>query len=427
MKCIQCQTDNKLKDRTANFGCCSSCNHQFAFEPTAMTTVKITDPMFKRTLDELSANNTLFFTEKQLTYFLDKRLRRSPMNSNIAFGIYVVTLLGCSFIFKIPLDSFMFIGGLFIYQCLEIKKLHKESTSRILDNRHRKSSANNLKKVGLFTLLVGIFASVVIAHSFPLFVVVVVTGMGAIYLGNRSLGLNIAQEMLFQPSESQGWLKRWQEVNGTIFRLLTPPSKKTGTAAVNPDVTAYSFDRLVVCQSAEVAQMLISNNFHFENNCAILSIGGYPEDIFDVAMQMLRRNADLKVYLLHDCSPQGMRMLHQLKSSDRWFKDSNVAIIDVGLTPSQVMISKSLFIQTSPKSAELANRIAPSEWIGLSLDEVSWLMAGNFVELESFTPQQLIQVLNLGIAGTRNILDGSDSYTSIGGYDSSIYAAESFG
>ena len=46
MKCINCQTDNKLKDRTANNGRCLRCNHQFAFEPTAMIGVKITDPMF---------------------------------------------------------------------------------------------------------------------------------------------------------------------------------------------------------------------------------------------------------------------------------------------------------------------------------------------------------------------------------------------
>jgi hypothetical protein len=274
-------------------------------------------------------------------------------------------------------------------------------------------------------LFLGILTSAA-THSFLLFVVAVLIGMGFIYLGNRSLGSNITQEMLFQHTDIQGWLKRWQEVNGTIFRLLSPPIKKTGTVTLSQDVTAYSFDRLVVCQTAEVAQMLIANNFHFENNCAILSIDGYPEDIFDVTMEMLRRNADLKVYLLHDCSPQGMRMLHQLKSSDRWFKNSNVAIIDIGITPNQVITSKSLFIQTSPKSADIAKRISPSEWTGLSLDEVSWLAEGNYVELESFTPQQLIQVLNRGIAGTRNILDGNDSYLPIGGSDG-YYGTESFG
>jgi hypothetical protein len=441
MKCIQCQIDNNLKDRTANFGRCSSCNHQFAFEPTAMATVKVTDPMFKRTLDELSANNTLFFTQKQLAYFLDKRLRRAPIGAGMGgCGLYIFmnvwfTLFFGGFgTFLIPIAAgmglklpffFSFVAANLIWQCITVWTLYASSISKKLDNQRRKSSAKNLRRVGLFVLLLGILTSAA-THSFLLFVAVVLMGMGFVYLGNRSLGLNITQEFMFQPNDIQGWLKRWQEVNGTIFRLLAPPDKQTGTAAINPDVTAYSFDRLVVCQTAEVAQMLIANNFHFENNCAILSIDGYPEDIFDVTMEMLRRNAELKVYLLHDCSPQGMRMLHQLKSTDRWFKSSNVAIIDVGITPNQVMTSKSLFIQTSPKSADIAKRISPSEWTGLSLDEVSWLAAGNYVELESFTPQQLIQVLNHGIAGTRNILDGSDSYLPIEGSDG-YYAAESFG
>jgi hypothetical protein len=441
MKCIQCQVDNNLKDRTANFGRCSSCNHQFAFEPTAMTTVKVTDPMFQKTLDELSANNTLFFTQKQLAYFLDKRLRRTPTGAGMGgCGLYIFMnvwftgFFGGFGTFLIPIVAgiglklpvfFSFVAANFIWQCIAVWSLYSNSVSTRLDDRQRKSSAKNLRILGLVILLLGIFASVV-ANSFILFVVAVLMGMGLIYLGNRSLGLNIIQEMIFQPNEIEGWLKRWQEVNGTVFRLLSPPSKKTGTAAVNPDVTAYSFDRLVVCQTAEVAQMLISNNFHFENNCAILSIKGYPEDIFDVTMEMLRRNADLKVYLFHDCSPQGMRILHQLKTSDRWFKDNNVAIIDVGLTPNQVMTSKHLFIRTSSQSAQKAQQISPSEWTGLSLDEVTWLTEGNYVELESFTPQQLIQVLNRGIAGTL-VLDDSDSYTTIGGYDGSIYAAESFG
>ena len=38
MKCIRCDTDNNLKDRTANVGRCKACSHSFAFEPTAMPT-----------------------------------------------------------------------------------------------------------------------------------------------------------------------------------------------------------------------------------------------------------------------------------------------------------------------------------------------------------------------------------------------------
>ena len=34
--------------------------------------------------------------------------------------------------------------------------------------------------------------------------------------------------------------------------------------------------------------MLLANNFHFENNCAILSIEGYPPNVFETVRAMLK-------------------------------------------------------------------------------------------------------------------------------------------
>ena len=60
----------------------------------------------------------------------------------------------------------------------------------------------------------------------------------------------------------------------------------------------------------------------------------------------------------------------------------------------------------------------------LSTEELEWLEAGKFVELESFPPQKLIQVLNRGIVGSLN-LDSDSSSVSVG--DTGVYATESFG
>ena len=194
-----------------------------------------------------------------LTYFLDKRLRRSPMTTGMSsgclylfmnvwftgfFGGFSMALMLMAMEIGIKLPAFFtFVAANFVWQGITIWGLYKSSISIKLDHRQRKSNAQNLRKIGLLLLLVGIPISVFIAPSFILVIAAVLMGMGAIYLSNRSLSTNITQEVLFQPDEIQGWLKRWQEVNGTIFRLLAPPIKKTGTTAVNPDVTAYSFDR----------------------------------------------------------------------------------------------------------------------------------------------------------------------------------------
>ncbi|MEH2331176.1 hypothetical protein [Nostoc sp.] len=42
-----------------------------------MSNVQITDPFFAKAIADISVNDTLFFTPKQLLYFLDNRLRKS--------------------------------------------------------------------------------------------------------------------------------------------------------------------------------------------------------------------------------------------------------------------------------------------------------------------------------------------------------------
>jgi len=77
MKCIQCETDSNLKDRIANHGRCKYCKHPFAFEPTTMEAkIRFTDGFFAKALADISANNTLYFTRRQLLYLLEKRLVR---------------------------------------------------------------------------------------------------------------------------------------------------------------------------------------------------------------------------------------------------------------------------------------------------------------------------------------------------------------
>jgi hypothetical protein len=50
-------------------------------------------------------------------------------------------------------------------------------------------------------------------------------------------------------------------------------------------------------------------------------------------MEMLRRNPDLKVYAIHDSSPKGVSLINHLRNSERWFLNSSVTIIDIGLFP----------------------------------------------------------------------------------------------
>jgi DNA-directed RNA polymerase subunit RPC12/RpoP len=368
MKCIRCGTENNLKDRTANQGRCKNCNHPFVFEPTAMDSkVRFTDPFFTKVLSDISVNNTLHFTPKQLFYLLEKRLTRKKNAANAGGTV------GCGFIL-------IFIG-FFLVQ----------------------------SGIGWAAIIIGV-----------LFLVVAWWQSQQPPKSPRILTIT--------PAMAEDWLTRWSRVNSPPEKLLLPVLTESTPININPEITNYSFDRLVVCDSEAIARMLIANNFHFENNCAILTISGYPQNIFDTTMQMLRRNLELEVYALHDCSPTSIELVHRLRTDPNWFADSNIAIIDVGLLPRQIIAAqRNISIQNTSESAQLAEILA-SELPHLLTDgEWEGLKSGNFVELESFTPQTLIQILNRSIASSKeaNIEDGSliligDS----GGY---IYTTDSFG
>lgn len=365
MKCIQCGTDNKLRDRTANQGRCKNCNHQFAFEPTSMTGVKFTDPVFANAIADLSANDILFFTPKQLFYFLDKRLNRKFRN------------------------------------------------------------ARKLPAIGIF--IWGFIASIIFKSGLLFFIGVVVGLVLIVWRTRQRTPKAGVQQFIITPNQFQNWVERWTELNN-IAKMLPSPRTESLPATISSDISDYSFDRVVVCDSPAIAQLLIANNFHFENNCAILSITGYPQNIFDTVMQMLRRNSDLKVYALHDASPRGVRLIHRLRTNPKWFKNSNVTIYDLGLLPRQILKSPNVFVQATDESAQQAKQLPAAVRQDLTKEELEWLEAGKLVELESFTPQKLLQVITQGIAKSQ-APDSSDGLVPVdgGGSHVFIFAADSFG
>lgn len=438
MKCIKCNTDNNLKDRTANQGRCLRCNHRFAFEPTSMGKEEFTDGFFAKVIQDISANNTLVFTPKQFLYLFDQRLKLkskvfffSYVYFYLFFSVWITVFLGGLLSIVLGSISSPLVLATFNFYC--IYYLFNLTNSAKTNYQVRQSGATALQILGFFVLIVGGIYSFS-NNSILFYFLTILVGLPALWLGflQKRRIPNIPETFLVSGAQMQDWLNTWKRANGEIVQLLpepdfTLPSTTQNTTA--SDVTAYSFDRLVVCQSAEIAQMLIGNNFHFENNCAILSIMGYPPAIFGTVIQMLRRNPELKVYAFHDASPEGVSLVHQLRTNPVWFSESNVTIVDLGLLPRQVLATRRhLFVHRTIQSKVVAKRLAPEIRQNLTEAELAWLDAGNYVELESFTPQRLINILNRGITGSEQ-LDLSDSGIIIwgDGSDSAIYAVDSFG
>ena len=192
---------------------------------------------------------------------------------------------------------------------------------------------------------------------------------------------------------------RWRSTHGVPQGLIVRRHElgQTTPRATEPDLALYSFDRAVVCDRARTVDLLLANNFHFENNCAVLSVDGYPRAVFDTVVGMLRRNPRLHIFALHDCTRDGCALARKLASEPKWFAGQTV--VDVGLRP--------VHARSLPNLIPAQQAAVPA--LGISSAELEWLARYN-CELAVLRPEQILRRLFRAM----NKSDESDSGSSGG-------------
>lgn len=387
---------------------------QYVFNPTTIANKKIpfTDQLFQKAIVDISTENMLFFTPKQFLYFIDEQLAwPASYNQWVWIFFYFILLalamaIGGFFVgillFILPplLVSQIGLATPFIlYNYCVVWAFREGSISLHQGIRDRRINATNLVVLGVLILVLGIPTSLITLSVVGLIVV--------IWLGIYSCRLGISQKRRLQKVNEElftnelqinQWLQRWQWAMGRTEKLLPTPRQNALPITIDREISAYSCDRAIVCESDDIAQFLITNNVDVENNCAILSIGGYPQSIFDTTMKMLRQKANLKVYTVHNASPNGVGLVHQLRTNLDWFAEQDVTIFDLGFSPRQILASQNLFVQKSQAIAEVSRQLPYAVRLDLTTQELAWLDAGNFVELESFSPQKLLRIINSRLA-----------------------------
>jgi hypothetical protein len=348
MKCIHCGTDSKLRERTGER--CPRCKHPFAFEPTK-DPHQVTDGQFKNAVDRASGGGKVQFTRRQLWYEFNRRwMKPGFWRRPFALLPFVGTAGGL-------------LAGLGIVQ---------EAVLLL-------AAMGGVAGVGAGALLSG--------------------------LANRRAPRPPRPPRIPFDVFHQQYLRRWREVHGDAAGLL--PVREMAAPAlptqVPADVAAFSFDRAVVTDTWETAQMLVANRFHFEHNCAVLSRDGYPDGIADTVKEMLRRNPRLTVFALHDASPGGCLLPLTLRDAE-WFPDPAIRIVDLGLRPStarrlRVPALAGAPTQPPPRLGEL-----------LPAEDLEWLAEGHTAELAALRPEQVLRAAYQGIvaAGPNDGSGGSD-------------------
>jgi hypothetical protein len=300
-------------------GKCPSCKGSFAFEPK--TGDKFTDQAFKNAIERVSSNGSVKFTMQNLFYEVD-RLRGKSGAGSWSTGIGLL------------------VAGLF---CVVIGFL------------------------GLFVLVIGGVILVIVGFAkFP--------------------SVNHKHAQLLS-SDFESAYVRWKAAHGDPPGLFTPKAARKLHAgpqaeAMRAELAQYSFDRAVITDTRQTADLLLANNFHFENNCAVLSVDGHPEHAFHTVRKMLRNNPKIEVYALHDCTPDGCTLAWTLRHDPAWFQGVG-QVFDVALRPAQASKMKASWTHGSGNVAEHP---------ALSEDDRKFL-AAHSVELAAIRPEQLIKRL----------------------------------
>lgn len=320
MKCIRCNHDSNYPDRANQQ--CPACKGKFAFEPR--TGDKFTDQAFRNAIDRVSSNGSVKYSEQNLFYEVD-RLRKTSINTwGGALGWFITAVT---------------------------------------------------------TVAVGIAASEVMIF------------IGAAMFGAVALKIprDSQKRVKLTEAEFEAALTKWKNAHGAPPGLFTSKALRFGPEEpraqgldedLRDELTQYSFDRAVITDTSETADLLLMNDFHFENNCAVLSVDGHPAHAFATVRKMLRNNPKIEVYALHDCTPEGCELAWTLRQDPAWFKDVG-QVYDVALRPAQARKMKGSW---RPGSLQVAQHPALTE------AERDFLRA-NTIELAAIRPEQLVKRL----------------------------------
>jgi hypothetical protein len=297
---------------------CPKCQHRFAFEPTAGDLV--TDMMFLRAIERVSSEGRVRFLASHAYYELRRRLRKQARRSALTTAVVAFVVL-------------VFATALIVFNAT--------------------SSSPYLVLVVLFVL----FAS----------------GIYKALFGPRAA---------LPRATFDTWWSRYTDAHGEPAGLIKPAPHLRAAQPLPAELLDYSFDRAVICDHPAAADVLIANQFHFENNCAVLGVGGYPANAFATVRAMLRKNPRLLVLTIHDADPAGCQLAHRLRNDPAWFAPGT-RVVDVGLRPRHARFFPGMALPAG---------IGVPTGSGISSAEARWLERHR-MELAVVPPEQLIKRL----------------------------------
>ncbi|MFD7286077.1 hypothetical protein [Streptomyces sp. NPDC059863] len=171
------------------------------------------------------------------------------------------------------------------------------------------------------------------------------------------------------------------EVSGRAPREPSEPSE--------PDLYDYGLPRLLVCQSRQVARMLLANDVHLEAACPVFAADDLPLDPRLVAG--LGRVDGATVHVLHDASVDGIALTARVRDAHPGVRVSSMGLVPRHATALHLISPRG----PAPGPGPLT---LPA---GLEARERDWLTEGRFAEVESVPPARLLRTVLRLVRGPR--------------------------
>jgi hypothetical protein len=170
--------------------------------------------------------------------------------------------------------------------------------------------------------------------------------------------------------------------HGEPHGLLPPPSPPVPLTEREPDLADYGLARVLVCQDATLAHMLVANMLHLEAECAILSLAA-ATPLPDAVVAMLMRAPGAQVLVLHDASAEGVAL--PARAADLLELPPGMPVRSLGLQPAHAQ-RMHLFAPRGPAPADVSHLPATPR-------EQRWLLNGSWAEPAALRPAHLLRAL----------------------------------
>ncbi|MFE4370100.1 hypothetical protein ACFRMN_18045 [Streptomyces sp. NPDC056835] len=187
--------------------------------------------------------------------------------------------------------------------------------------------------------------------------------------------------------------------HGAVPGLLAPASAPAPARAprepsepaepAEPDLYDYGLPRLLVCQSRQVARMLLANDVHLEAACPVFAAEDLPLD--PRLVTGLGRVDGATAHVLHDASTEGIALTARVRDALPGVRVSSMGLVPRHATALHLISPRGPAPGAGPLTLPAA----------LEPRERDWLAEGRFAEVESVPPARLLRTVLRLVRGPR--------------------------